>query len=103
MLRTRAEVTIKRPIEDVYEFMADFGNNPKWCPPELEARRVEEDARGSRFENRAKPGPRTLTNLYEVVREDPPERITLSGHNEMADFDGYYELARPIRGRGWSP
>jgi carbon monoxide dehydrogenase subunit G len=91
MLTGRAEGTIRRPIEDVYEFMADFRNNPQWCPMELEVRRLDGDGRVARFENKVKPGPKVLTNLYEVTRESP-NRITFTGSNEMADFDGYYEL-----------
>jgi uncharacterized membrane protein len=93
MLSARAEVTIQRPIADVYEFMADFRNNPRWCPQELEVRRLDGDGRTQRYENKVKPGPRVLTNDYEVTRESPPTRVTFRGSNKMAEFHGHYELA----------
>jgi uncharacterized protein YndB with AHSA1/START domain len=98
MLSTRAEVTIDRPIADVYEFMADFRNNPSWCPPELEVRRLDGDGRIQRFENKVKPGPRVLTNLYEVTRADPPRKLTFRGSNAMAHFHGFYELEEAAGG-----
>jgi uncharacterized protein YndB with AHSA1/START domain len=98
MLSARAEVTIDRPIDDVYEFMADFRNNPSWCPPELEVRRLDGDGRTQRYENKVKPGPRVLTNHYEVTREDPPRKLSFRGSNAMADFHGFYELEETAAG-----
>jgi uncharacterized membrane protein len=92
MLHARAEVVIDRPIHDVYEFLADFRNNPRWCPHELEVRALDSDGRTQRFENKVKPGPKVLTNHYEVTRTDTPTRIDFRGHNDMADFHGHYDL-----------
>jgi uncharacterized protein YndB with AHSA1/START domain len=93
MLHARAEVVLDRSIHDVYEFLADFRNNPRWCPHELEVRALDGDGRTQRFENKVKPGPKVLTNRYEVTRTEPPTRIDFRGHNEMADFHGHYDLA----------
>jgi carbon monoxide dehydrogenase subunit G len=92
MISVTSEVTIRRPVEEVFDFLADFRNNPRWCPPELEARNLGEDGGVRRFEVTVKPGPRTLTSVYEVSVDGRPTRITYSGRNEMADFDGAYDL-----------
>lgn len=92
MFTTQAEVTIDRPIEDVYDFLADARNDLAWCPPVTAVELVEDRGDRRRYRARAKPGPRTLTNDYELVEADRPRRITFEGGNQMADFDGHYEL-----------
>lgn len=93
MLHASAEIVIERPIQDVYEYLADFRNNPRWCPHELEVRALDGEGPTQRFENTVKPGPKVLTNHYEVTRTEPPTRIDFRGNNDMADFHGHYELA----------
>lgn len=99
MITAQAEVTIDRPVEEVYDFLADATNDPRWCPPVQDCRRVGD--RGSataRFEATVKPGPKRMTNTFEISTGARPDRIDWTGSNNMADFDGYYELTETSAG-----
>lgn len=95
MITAEAEITIDRPIEEVYDFLADATNDPQWSPPVQDCRRVDgsENDR-ARYEATVKPGPKEMTNVMEVSTRQRPERIEWRGSNEMAEFDGFYELTQ---------
>lgn len=99
MITAQAEVTIDRPAEEVYDFLADATNDPRWCPPVEDCRRVGERGDATaRYEATVKPGPKRMTNTFEVSTRARPDRIEWTGSNEMADFDGYYELTATPNG-----
>ena len=47
MFQTKAEIFINRSIEDVYKFIADNENDPRWCVPVIETDRIIGDAPGA--------------------------------------------------------
>lgn len=99
MVRVEEEVTIDRPLTEVYDFLADATNDPRWCPPVQDCRKVGagDGADSTRYEAMVKPGPKPLTSTFEVSTSQRPERIDWRGRNEMADFDGHYALT-PVAG-----
>lgn len=93
MITAEATVTIDRPIDAVYDFLADATNDPRWCPPVEDCRRIGSSGDAtSRYEATVKPGPKRMTNTFEVSTRDRPQRIRWEGSNDMADFDGHYQL-----------
>lgn len=76
-LRSRQEIA--RPADQVFDFVADASNNPRWqrgqiscvwvSPPPIEV--------GSIYEQRARFLGRTLTNRFVVVDFDPGRTIVL--------------------------
>ena len=98
-MRVEAAVTIDRPLGEVYDFLADATNDPKWCPPVKDCRKVGagDDADSTRYEAAVKPGPRALTSAFEVSTRARPDRITWHGRNEAGRFEGQYSLA-PVAG-----
>lgn len=97
LISSKSDITIGRPIEEVYEVLADATNDPQWCPPVKECRQISTGNGVTRYEAQVKPGPRRLTNRFELRTEKRPNRIDWTGSNEMGDFDGHY-LLREVDG-----
>lgn len=99
MITVEAQATVDRPIEEVYDFLADATNDPQWCPPVEDCRRTGSSPDGTvRYEATVKPGPKRMTNTFEISTPQRPDRIEWRGSNDMADFDGHYELSRTSDG-----
>src|SRR3954470_17569345 len=66
------KIEIERPLEDVFAFVADARNDPRWCPKVLSVEGGPE-----RYDVVHKPVPlRSARRLSMTrVREDPPRRI----------------------------
>lgn len=94
MITITHEETINRPVEEVFAFIADPTNDPRWCPPVLEAEQVTGNGpeKGARFRQIVKPGPKKLTNSMEITAYQPNRRIAWQGSNEMLEFHGWYEV-----------
>ena len=79
MLRTERSIEIQRPPKDVFAFVAEPTNDPRWHTTVLETRRIGDPptARGSRFAIRHDGGG---DGIAEIVAFDPPRAITLVTH-----------------------
>jgi uncharacterized protein YndB with AHSA1/START domain len=44
VFETIAEITINRPIEEVFAYIADNENDPQWCVPVVETTRITTQA-----------------------------------------------------------
>ena len=94
MITVTHEETIKRPVEEVFAFIADPTNDPRWCPPVLEAEQITGDGpgKGARYRQTVKPGPKRLTSTMELTEYDPNRCVAWQGGNEMAQFQGRYDV-----------
>ena len=94
MITITHEETINRPVEDLFAFIADPTNDPRWCPPVLEAEQVAGNGpeEGARYRQIVKPGPKQLTNNMAITEYEPNRRIAWQGSNEMLEFHGRYEV-----------
>lgn len=87
-------VTIDRPIEEVFEFIADGENDPRWCPAVKEIRKVSGNGlgKGAAYEMHHTPGGMNFDARVEVVDYERPRLLkwvmTDSGHT----LHGTYEL-----------
>ena len=91
-----AEIEIGRPIEEVFAFVADARNDPRWCPRVLSCKQVEGEGRGpgARFEALHRPTlRRTHTRVIETVAFDPPRRVVWRQADEVGAFTISYDLA----------
>ena len=77
MISTRGTVTIARPAAEVFAFIADIRNDPRWHTDVLEARLIEGTTvdRGSTFEIRTKPVMGVSAGTVTVSEYDPPSGI----------------------------
>lgn len=93
-------VTINRPVEEVFDFIADGENDAQWCPAVKEISRVSGNGTGAgaRYEMHHTPGDMAFDATVEIVACERPRRLkwvmTDSGHT----LHGTYEL-ESVNGR----
>lgn len=79
MIEVTASVPIDRPAEDVFAFLADMANNPRWQKGMRSCRWTSEPPLrvGSTYEQTASFLGRTIESSFEVVEFEPGERIRI--------------------------
>ncbi|MGD8806309.1 MAG: SRPBCC family protein [Chloroflexota bacterium] len=100
MYELEASVFIKRPIEDVFAFVADNENDPEWCVPVADTTRIagDEPGKGTRYTFGADLGLFKPRGELEIVEFQPPHRIAWQGFSRFARFKGYYTLQEADQG-----
>ena len=122
MIRVTADVEIERPSEAVFEYLANFENNPHWQRGMREARFTSEPPLrvGSTYDQVARFLGRRIVSSFEVVEFDPGRSITIatvassfpirvtrrvepleSGRSRVTaeisgDASGFFRLATPL-------
>ena len=94
MFELRTEILISRPVEEVFNFVADNENDPQWCIPVVETVRIAGDAPGigAKYKFASKVGLLEVGGEFETVEFKPLERIEWSGTSPFNDYTGYYDL-----------
>lgn len=91
MAHAQASVTINKPANIVFDFLADGTNNPKWRPSVTEIQKITSGpiGLGTRFKQRMK-GPlgRTIAGDYEITVYEPGQIL------------GFKVIAGPARPEG---
>jgi uncharacterized membrane protein len=91
-------VTVERPIEEVFAFLADAENDPRWRSAVLDIARVEGDGVGARYRQGVKgPMGRRVPADFEISEYAPPRAIGFRGTAGPVRPDGRYEL-EPVDG-----
>jgi uncharacterized protein YndB with AHSA1/START domain len=73
-------VMIARPIEDVFAFLADFENIPKWNYAIVETRKVSQGAVGvGTIYQQVRSVPSRSEESFEVTAYDPPRHLEIRG------------------------
>ena len=77
MIRVETRVHIDRHSEEVFAFISNFGNNPKWQSGQLEARVTSEGPLqvGSTYDQVAKFLVRRIESTFEVLEYEPNRRL----------------------------
>jgi uncharacterized protein YndB with AHSA1/START domain len=89
MPQANGEITIRRPLADVWAFLANAENDPRWRQGVIEMRRVSGDGVGARYEQRVRgPGGRSVPADIEITEFTPEQRI------------GFQTVAGPVRPAG---
>ena len=80
MIKVETTVQIDRPSEEVFAFISNFENNPKWQSGQLEAKfTTEEPLRvGSTYDQVAKFLGRRVISTFEVVEYEPNRKVKAS-------------------------
>jgi uncharacterized membrane protein len=80
MIKVETTVQIDRPSEEVFAFISNFENNPKWQSGQLEAKfTTEEPLRvGSTYDQVAKFLGRRIVSTFEVVEYKPNRKVKAS-------------------------
>jgi carbon monoxide dehydrogenase subunit G len=97
MLRHQAKVTIDRPPVEVFAFLSDFENEPRYVPGLLRTEKLTDGpvTVGTRYRevNRMILG-LTSKAEYEIVELDAPKVIGFRGRSGPATFKGRWMLSQ---------
>ena len=94
-MRLEHAVEIDRCTEDVFAFVADPRNDPRWCPRVAwcEQRAGDGVGAGARFEALHSPTlQRTHSRWIEIVAADPPRSVVTRQEDDIALFTITYAL-----------
>ena len=97
MARIEGEITIARPIEVVFDYVADQSNEPQYNPNMVRAEKVTTGpiGAGTTFKSAVRSAGRTADTAIEVTRYDRPRLLASSTTMKQADID--YILRVPAR------
>ncbi len=124
MIETVTTVDVDRPPSEVFDYVADFENNPRWQSGMVAARWITEPPLrvGSRYEQEARFLGRRITSTFEVVALEPGRMVratTVTGSFPITftrtvepegdgsrvtavvqgDASGFFRLAEPLMRR----
>jgi carbon monoxide dehydrogenase subunit G len=75
---------VDRPLEEVFDYTADFGNIVAWDPGVISSQRTDSGPVeiGSTFEVEVKFGSSAMPMTYEIAEFDRPDRVVLIGRGK---------------------
>ena len=93
-------VTVSRPQQDVFDYLADGMHNREWRAGVLEIRRTSgDDAKGATYRQiLAGPGGRRIDGDYQITVFDPPRRLEFKVTAGPARPAGVFELIPDAEG-----
>lgn len=100
MIKVEESITIRRPVEEVFAFVADQTNSPCWQSGLLEVRRVTDEPIGLGTKHTAvrKFMGRRLEATNEYVVYEPNKEVTFKGTANSADFTHSYLTESTVEG-----
>jgi uncharacterized protein YndB with AHSA1/START domain len=94
MPTARRSITINRPIDEVFAFVADGANGPKWRSGVLDVAHVSGKGVGETWRQGVKgPGGRRIAADYEITAFDPPDSLEFKATAGPVRPAGGYRLA----------
>jgi carbon monoxide dehydrogenase subunit G len=86
MIVARGDVYIQRPIDEVFDFVADSRNEPAWLPGASGVEKTTEGpiGHGTRFEGQYA---RAGTVFLELIEFERPHRVTFRAKSRIVKFD----------------
>ena len=98
----RAQLDVRRPIDEVFAYLADFSNTQEWDPGVVSAKKRGDGpvAMGTQFEVVSKFFGQELPLDYQIVQYDPPSRVVLEAENDnlrSVDTIAFEKTARGTR------
>jgi uncharacterized protein YndB with AHSA1/START domain len=92
MVRIEGEIVINRPVEDVFDFVADERNEPRYNPQMRRAEQISDGpiGIGTRFRAELVNMGRTVEMVIEFTGFDRPRRLASTTH--MSSMDIHYTL-----------
>jgi len=101
MAHASNSVIIARPIEEVFDFLADGSNNTRWRPSVIEiSRSGGPDGVGATYKQGLKgPGGRRIDGDYRVTTFERPRELAFEVIAGPARPSGRYQLDTPTAGQ----
>ena len=96
----RAQLDVRRPIDEVFAYLADFSNTQEWDPGVVSARKRGDGlvAVGTQFTVVTKFFGQELQLDYRIVQYDPPSRVVLEAENDNLRSVDTITLQKTARG-----
>lgn len=90
MVRIEGEILINRPAEEVFDFVADERNEPRYNPKMRRAEQISDGpiGVGTRFRAETVSMGRTVDVVIEFTGHDRPRRIEEKAHMSSMDLHG---------------
>jgi len=90
MVRIEGEILINRPVEEVFDFVADERNEPRYNPRMRRAEQISDGpiGAGTRFRAETVSMGRTVEMVIEFVGYERPRRLASSTHMSSMDLQG---------------
>ncbi len=90
MARVEGEIVIERPVEDVFDFVADERNEPRYNPRMRSAEQSSEGPIGSgtRFRTELETIGRTVPMIVEFTGYERPSRLASVTRSSMMETEG---------------
>jgi dehydrogenase/reductase SDR family protein 12 len=81
----RAQLDVRRPIDEVFAYLADFSHTQAWDPGVVSAKKRGAGplAVGTEFKVVSKFLGREVPLRYRIVQYDPPARVVLEAENDQ--------------------
>ncbi len=100
MIKVETKVLIERPSDEVFAYISNFENNPKWQSGQLEARFTSEGPLGvgSTYDQVAKFLGRRIVSTFEVLEYEPNRKVKASSTSGSFPIT-FTRMAEP-RGEG---
>ena len=90
MAHINGEITIDRPVQEVFDFVADECNEPRYNPRMLRAEKLSPGpvGLGSQFRAEMRTRPRPVVMTTENTGYDRPRRLASTTHLSTMDIQG---------------
>lgn len=90
MARVAGEITINRPVDEVFDFVADERNEPRYNARMLRAEQISEGpiGVGTRFQTELKALGRTMPMVVELTGFERPWRLASTTRSSMMVTEG---------------
>jgi hypothetical protein len=90
MARIDGEIVINRPVEEVFDFVADERNEPRYNPRMLSSEMLSPGpvGLGSRFRAEMRSRPRRMTMTTQFTGYQRPRRLALRSHLSAMEIHG---------------
>ena len=90
MARIEGEIVVARPVETVFDFVADERNEPLYNPQMLRAEMVSSGpiGAGTRYRAQMTSGQRNVEMTIEITAYDRPRRLASTTHMSSMDIRG---------------
>ena len=90
MARVEGEITISRPVEEVFDFVADERNEPRYHAHMVRAEQISEGpiGEGTRFHTELRTMGRTMPMVVEFTGYERPSRLASATRSSMMETEG---------------
>jgi uncharacterized protein YndB with AHSA1/START domain len=90
MARVEGEIIINRPVQEVFDFVADERNEPRYNPRMLRAEQISEGpiGPGTRFHTELRTMKRTMPMFVEFTGFERPQRLASTTRSAMMETEG---------------